>query len=186
MATRRTWLAKIRRAETHLAEFNDAFETLRRTEQPYDVTFAVEHFPNGDHLVVHGHLTPFGDDDDLAAVVGDIVANARDALDHIYTALTGRRDAHFPVYKTDIFQPDIDPSTGQDRNLKVRNLLTKDGTKMPSGALGIITAAQPYHAQSGFEELSNLAILQRLSNADKCRGAHGTSRLTLIEIRGRS
>lgn len=176
-AVRRTWWVKLRRAEKHLAEFNAEFERLRDTEQPYDVTTEVRAFSGVERLVVLGHLRPFSGDDDLAVVVGDIVANARDALDHIYVALTGRDDAHFPIFKSDIFQPDLDPKNGKDRNKPARDRLNADGQRMPPGALAIITSVQPYQAEPAFRELQTLATLQRLSNADKHRTLHVISQM---------
>lgn len=172
-AVRRTWWVKLRRAEQHLAEFNAELERLRNTVQPYDVTTEVRSFSAGDRLVVLGHLRPFSGDDDLAAVVGDIVANSRDALDHLYTVLTGRGNAHFPIFKSGIFQPGI----GNDHNKSARDRLAADGDRMPPGALDIIISVQPYHAEPAFRELQTLATLQRLSNADKHRTLHLISQM---------
>ena len=169
MAIRRTWWVKLRRAEKHLAEFETEFDRLRSTEQPYDVTTEIESAENGDWLIVRGNLRPFGGGDDMAAVVGDIVTNTRDALDHIHTALTGRDDTHFPIVTDDIWKPDPDPRTRKDRNKSKRDSFKKNTKGMTLGALALVSRLQPCKRDPDHPELDQLALLQRLSDADKHR-----------------
>ncbi|HXP18875.1 MAG TPA: hypothetical protein VN840_04420 [Streptosporangiaceae bacterium] len=123
-----------------------------------------------DYLTVRGYLLPLPDDgDDIAAIAGDFVANVRSALDHICVALTGRDDAQFPVFEQDIWQPDIDPRTGSDRNKTRRDSFKKWTRGMPPAALARINAVQPHAASPQSPELNPLALLTRISNADKHR-----------------
>jgi len=189
VSTRRTWWVKLRRAEKHLAEFKGEFDRLRDTDHPYDVVPGVQTDEHGSFLIVRGHLLPFAGDDELAAVVGDVVANTRDSLDHIETALTGSDEAHFPILRDDIWKRDIDPSTRRDRNKSRRDRFKKDTHGMPGGAFTLIKGLQPYVRHPQFPETDPLAVLRRFSNADKHRTLHVVSGMlyhptTTITING--
>jgi enamine deaminase RidA (YjgF/YER057c/UK114 family) len=170
MAVRRTWYAKLKRAEKHLSDFKDAFFRLRDGEYPYRITREIETHDNVDYLTIRGFLYPLPDDgDDIAAIAGDFAANVRDALDHICAALTSLDDAHFPIYEDDIWKRDIDPATRKDRNKPRRDSFQKNTRNMPAAALAHVRAVQPYRATPQTPELNPLATIRRMSNADKHR-----------------
>jgi hypothetical protein len=170
MTIRRTWWVKLRRAEKHLREFNQYFLWLRDTEQPYSVSCEIKSSDNVDYLIVRGYLPPLPvDGDDIAAIIGDLIANTRSALDHICVALTGHDHAQFPIFMEDVWQPNIDPATGKDRNKAGRDRFTKMTHGTPAAALTIVKSVQPYAASPQDPELNALALLNRISNADKHR-----------------
>jgi hypothetical protein len=170
MAVRRTWWVKLRRAEKHLGDFKGEFVRLRDTDNPYRISYEIHSHNNMDWLTVRGYLHPLPDDgDDIAAIIGDFVANTRAAMDHICVALTGRDDVQFPIFVEDIWKPDIDPRTGKDRNQGRRNSFAKNTRGMPADALALIERLQPHAASPQNPEGDALALLNRISNADKHR-----------------
>ena len=169
MTLRRTWWIKLRRAEKHLAEFKSEFSRLRDGAHPLRVSQEIMPGNGMDFLIVRGCLPPLTNDcDDIAAIVGDMIANTRSALDHICVALTGSDRAQFPVFTDDIWQPDIDPA-GKDRNKKRREDFKNWTRGMPAVALDLIKKVQPYAATQQWPASNPLAVLNRISNADKHR-----------------
>lgn len=167
-AVRRTWWAKLERADRHVAEFEAEFKRLQHERIPYLVTAQPYEFRTGTMLEARAE-PPEVYRDDVAAVVGDIVFNARSALDHLCVALSGNDRSQYPIFETDPWAVSEDPEV--ERINARRRQDFKGYTKgMPVGAVELIRASQPYVLE-GFPPpwLHPLAILKRLSNADKHR-----------------
>ena len=167
-AVRRTWWAKLERADRHVAEFEAEFKRLQHERIPYLVTAQPYEFRTGTMLEARAE-PPEVYRDDVAAVVGDIVFNARSALDHLCVALSGNDRSQYPIFEADPWAVSEDPEV--ERINARRRQDFKGYTKgMPVGAVELIRASQPYVLE-GFPPpwLHPLAILKRLSNADKHR-----------------
>lgn len=165
---RRTWWAKLERADRHVAEFEEEFERLQHERRPYVVTTQPYEFKTGTMLEARAE-PPEVYRDDVAAVVGDIVFNARSALDHLCVALSGNDRSQYPIFETDPWGVSDDTQVERlnGRRRQDFNGYTKG---MPERAIELIRESQPY-ALEGFPPpwLHPLAILNRLSNADKHR-----------------
>jgi hypothetical protein len=181
----RTWWVKLRRAEKHTAEFERALIRLGKKDKPYRIQRTIETYRNGDHLVIHGYSWKFNDGD-IAAIVGDIIFNTRAALDHIFVALTGHDEAQFPIYRVNIWQSDLDPKTGADRNEKRRNAFEKWATCTPAPAFALIKGAQPCLDWPDQAKFHPLSVLIALSNADKHRTILVMSPLVRVIANARS
>jgi hypothetical protein len=167
--TRRTWWVKIKRAKVHAAELQAEFMRLMENEQPFVVSTRVDTTQNGQHwLMATAEAGPFPGDD-IAAVVGDVISNTRAALDHVCVALSGNDNAAYPILTSDIWQFDPHPQTGKDRNAGRRHDFSSKTRGLPGPALALVKGAQPYIRSPQFPELHHLAVLNRLSNADKHR-----------------
>jgi hypothetical protein len=177
MAVRRTWWVKLRRADKHFGDFKCEFERLRDGDYPYRVSTEIKSHGKVDYLIVRGYLpAPTDAFDDIAAIVGDLIANARSAMDHVCVALTGNEKAQFPIFVENIWQPDPDPRTGKNRNKGRRDSFSKDTKGMPAAALALVKRLQPHMTIPQRPEDDPLAILNRISNADKHRTLMVTSR----------
>jgi hypothetical protein len=167
-APRRTWWAKLERADRHLAEFKREFERLRDTRISYEVTTDIHHFQAGDMLEAHA-VVPEVYRDDIAAIVGDVVFNTRSALDHLCVALSGNERSEYPIYEEDIWAPWDLPGV-KDPNTQRRKDFNGYTRGMPAAAVEFIKTHQPFAFEGLLPaRLRHLAILNRLSNADKHR-----------------
>ena len=167
-APRRTWWAKLERADRHVAEFEAEFERLQHERHPYVITTQPYEFKAGTMLEARAE-PPEVYRDDVAAVVGDIVFNARSALDHLCVALSGSDRSQYPILETDPWAVSEDPEV-ERINVRRRQDFKAYTKGMPARAIELIRASQPYVLE-GFPPpwLHPLAILNRLSNADKHR-----------------
>jgi hypothetical protein len=168
VAVHRTWLVKLRRAKKHLGEFRREVVRLQERERAYRVSTKIETHNDGDWLVVRGWL-PVYNGDRLAAVMGDIIFNARSALDHVYVVLSGKPRAQFPFFTADIRKPDFHPTTRQDLSPSRLNGFLQDTSGMPPDAAAFLEKIHPYATHPQMRESDALAILNRLCNADKHR-----------------
>jgi hypothetical protein len=168
---RPTWWVKLGRAEKHLAEFQAEFVRLRDTKQKCRVSTEVQTQHQTNSLLVRAYLPDYPEDD-IAAIVGDLLFNTRCALDHIYVFLSGDEGAEFPILTYDVWEADLDPCTGKDRNQPRRNSLLKHARKMPAGAFALINSLQPYVNLPEAPKDQVLAILNSFSNVDKHRRSH--------------
>lgn len=85
----------------------------------------------------------------LSVIVGDVVHNARSALDHLWAALIGSTKSSFPVER------DLD--TWNDAKAKVL-------CRVPKGAHAFVESLQPC---SGTDDGKLIGFLNTLSNRDK-------------------
>lgn len=171
MASSRTRLqgvdAKIVRAKIHI-------ETLEQQIVAY-LTPGVAKFPSKldrqkrtcrvtFHLLVEPPLP-------LSIIAGDVVHNARSALDHLWGALTRSSDSRFPCYR----------ETTKWDDAKADFLC-----RVPSAAHALVESLQPC---SGTNDGHLLGLLNMLSNRDKHKVIYLTATKAIdsqIELRSKS
>ena len=141
-AARRTWWAKLERADRHVAEFEAEFKRLQHERRPYIVTTQPYEFRTGTMLEARAEPSEVYRDD-VAAVVGDIVFNARSALDHICVALSGSDRARYPIFETDPWA-DSDDAEVKRLNARRRQDFERYTKGMPAKAIELIRETQPY------------------------------------------
>lgn len=180
-----SWRLKLDRADYHLIEVAEKVTTYADS-QSYR---AVKVRPaKGEQNVWRCVLEVTGQPDPmLAVVVGDVVHNARSALDHLVVSLVPRKyrfNASFPIRH-------VDP-----RRLNAAgDVADKDGLAsferairgLPPKAKALIERIQPYQADKPYFDA--LAVLSRLDNADKHReltviGRGLRDTLATVRIRG--
>jgi hypothetical protein len=168
-AKRRTWWAKLQRADRHVAEFTAEFHRLENERNPYIVTTRPYEFSAGTMLEARAEPVEVYRDG-VAAIVGDIIFNTRSALDHICVALSGNERSQYPIFESDPWAEAEDKGTAS-ANRRRREDFSAYTKGMPASAIELIRASQPYNNAVGFPPpwLDHLAILNRLSNADKHR-----------------
>lgn len=106
----------------------------------------------------------------LSIILGDVLYNLRSALDHLAVALVApsrRRNASFPIFVNDLWV--TDPATGgfvnaDDHARKAFDTATKT---MSDDALEVVRSLQPFRTHPLAPDTSPLAVLNRLSSADK-------------------
>jgi hypothetical protein len=164
--SRAQWRLKLGRAEHH---FNELERHIRAycDRHPYEVRRV--HEPNLDpHIWSYRlHITE-QPEANVALAMGDVVHNARAALDYLAHALApkGRR-TFFPIEKLDRWATD---DTGEllVGNDEARKRFASAVRGIPADAVAVVHALQPYAAD--VPELHPLAFLSKLDNADKHRG----------------
>jgi hypothetical protein len=168
-------LAKVKRAEAHIAELDEAIKRLMSSPQkPYRIEG--QHDRSGKRFEFWGYSKDVPPD--LSLMAGDAVHNLRSSLDHMMWALAEKNGVpHRSVQfvgrtKASDFRKD-------------RQALRCIG----SAALQILEKLQPYHATSPLH--SPLYVLTELSNRDKHRlliavGARSTlgPALRAVEVPG--
>jgi len=162
-----SWWLKLDRAEKHFQELK--FEVERYKEShPYEAVRIVggpkckEH-PTGNcwryRLKITRQLEPMG-----AVILGDVLYNARSALDHLAVSLvpsTRRSHASFPIRLEDPFAKGSDPEGRRSFGTAIEG--------MPTEAVAVIKAVQPYWRSPEAAPWNVLALLSRFENADKHR-----------------
>lgn len=165
-----SWWLKIGRAEKHLQELEAEVDRYTRTH-PFEAVRVVEGPPCCQHLDCWRYRlrVTHQPDPNLAIIAGDVLHNARSALDHLAVALSPpsrRRNASFPIEVEDIW-------ARKDRRYVVRDSgrrrrFNSAVTGMPQPAIALIKKVQPY--RRGDKALIHaLYLLSRLENADKHR-----------------
>jgi hypothetical protein len=149
-----TWWAKIRRADKHLQEFIVELARLQSLTVDFEVTHQREIIDGVDLLVVHGFVENVVTND-VATVVGDILANTRDSLDHLMKGLTGGRRVNFPILEVE----------NEERFRKV----TVD---MVPEARALVLAVQPFKIPEFSTKADPLSVLRQMSNTDKHSTLH--------------
>lgn len=164
-----SWHLKIKRAEKHLKELDTEVSTYAPS-RPYIAERVVQ--PKGKkHIWQYVVRIMEQPDLNIAIIVGDVLHNARSALDHIVVASvpsSRRPKASFRIEFQDIFARSEDGS-----------YLVKDDearTRFDSALRGIhpdartlIETFQPYRMGAQKVFVDPLGILSRLENADKHR-----------------
>lgn len=159
---------KLRRSLRHLRELEVAIDAYAKAH-PYKV---VPHESNE----VHPRRRTFyafvnqPPDPALSIVLGDVLYNLRSALDHLAVAFVApgrRRNASFPIFVDDLWA--TDPATGcyvnaDEHARKAFDTATKT---MSDDALEVIRSLQPFRTHPHAPATSPLALLNRLSSADK-------------------
>jgi hypothetical protein len=103
----------------------------------------------------------------VALIAGDVVHNTCSIFDHLAVALTGRRDAAFPIYYEDPWETTPDGSLMPQRE-KPRVRFESDIAGASSEAVEVIKELQPYNAGEDWVN-HPLGIISKLDNADKHR-----------------
>ncbi len=163
MSSTASWWLKIKRANEHLSELEEAVRRYADS-RPYEAAGGVQ-AEHDHHDVSYSLRITRKPDPEIAAIVGDIAHNARSALDHIAVALAPRkrhRDAAFPVATEDIWLKD--GRRYRSRDHKARRSYRSKVKGIDLRAQAIINAAQPYNHGG---EAHILAVLNRLENVDK-------------------
>lgn len=171
-----SWWLKLKRAEKHLTELKDYTASFSDT-RPYDTELRVEREPERTHYIVRAYLRD-PPDYTPSIIIGDCIHDIRSALDHIVAELTEpvelRERSSFPIYEKNIRQP----------GFKAQREAFRTATEgLPDHALAFVEQVQPYHRGED-APLDPLAILHRLSNADKHRELIVTSRALLEPATG--
>jgi hypothetical protein len=156
-----SWYLKLDRAEYHL---NDLYTEIGRfiDDKPYDIVRVPEcrKHPDCWRYILRTRAV----DPSCALILGDAVHNMRSALDHLAVALSGHRQASFPILTDDIEQP----RTKKDREARTRFNRAVEG--MPPEAVATIKTFQPYHERTEIERRTQgLAVISYIDNADKHR-----------------
>lgn len=159
---------KIRRAREHLDVLQDALQEFKRRD-PYEVTCEAD--TKADQYIVRLKVRE-RPPPEWSPLIGDIVHNARSALDHLAYQLVrknGRSPTNntaFPVFTEDPFDVNAHPTV-----LAAGKALERWGRqtdRMDPDDIALIKIVQPYKSDDdpGFHPL---AILNNLSNWDKHR-----------------
>ena len=173
-------LLKMRRAEKHFQELQDAVKAFVGSD-PYAVVNEPDAKPNHHvaRLKIERQPPP-----ELSPIIGDIIHNARSALDHLVWLLvkkagnnpTDRKASgrpQFPIFTKNPF----DPATEQWKNAKgTWDSYTKGLDRVD---VGIIKRMQPYSSPFG-PDLHPLARLNELSNWDKHRELHFVGQVGVV------
>lgn len=137
------------------------------TRHPLSLVTETERHDFGDVVVVRDHLPGPAEADDIATIVGDIVANTRDALDHIYGVLAPDERRAFPIFTRDPLAADAEGGV-----VRRWNRFEQDCRQMRTIASALVEDVQPIRRFPQFPGTDPLAVLQRMSNADKHRTLH--------------
>jgi hypothetical protein len=149
-----TWWAKIRRADKHLHEFIFELARLQSLTVEFDVMTEHDVVAGVDLLIVHGYVDNVGTND-LAAVVGDILSNTRDSLDHIMKGLTRRRRFNFPMLE--------EPGDEYFERATIG---------MAPEAKALVHSVQPFMNPEFGPKQDPLSVLRRMCNTDKHSTLH--------------
>ncbi len=103
----------------------------------------------------------------IAVVAGDVVHNARTLFDHLAVAITGRRDASFPVCYEDPWETLSDGTLMPERQ-KARAGFKQAVDGASEEAVAVIMELQPFAAGDAWAT-HPLGIINKLENTDKHR-----------------
>jgi hypothetical protein len=167
-----SWWLKLKRAKKHLAELEEYTAALTEVH-PYETQLTINREVNHTDYIVRAFLQTPLIDFTPAIIIGDVIHNARSALDHVIAALTEppelREHSSFPIYEEDIWRP------GFKAQRKTSNTATEG---LPEPARAFVKDIQPY--RRGKDAIRDpLALLNRFSNADKHRELIVTTRSLL-------
>jgi hypothetical protein len=164
----RSFELKLSRSRRHLRELEVAIESYAETH-PYKV---VPHEDNTVHPLKRTFYAFVNQPPDpaLSIILGDVLYNLRSALDHLAVALVApkrRRRASFPIFVDDLWA--TDPASGSYVNADdhARQAFDTATKTMSDEALDVIRSLQPFRTHPHAPEKSPLAVLNRLSSADK-------------------
>lgn len=169
-----SWWLKVERAEKHFQELQGEIDRYTATH-PFEAVRLTGRPKCKEHRDCwrYGPRVTNQPGPSIAIVAGDVLHNARSALDHLAVALvprSRRRSASFPIELEDIWA-----QRGhwwwrhyvvRDQGRRQRFASAIDG--MSSGAIAIIRKVQPYNRGDKAPE-HVLYLLSKLENADKHR-----------------
>jgi hypothetical protein len=157
--------AKLDRAKEHLDALRaEAAAWLK----PYTDAKAVHFGRDGDWHTVSAAPFAMPTDPRIAAIAGDFVTNLRATLDYIVWQAV-LRDGKQPTERNQF--PIFEVREQFEREVKFRKRGVEKsalhGVQIDGDAWTIIEQAQPFNSSPRFPYLAHLAVLRRLSNADK-------------------
>lgn len=165
MSSRESWRLKFDRAQEHFRDFKRGVQAYSESH-PYK---AVRGSPPEDHKDIWLYRLQITEQPDphIGLIAGDLVHNLRSALDHLAVAITGRRDAAFPIHHEDPWELDQSGQLISSRE-KARAAFTAAIDGAPDEAITVIQELQPFAAGSEWAT-HPLGLVGRLDNADKHR-----------------
>lgn len=163
--SRESWWLKLERAEENFRDLTD--EILRYTNtNPYEAVRAPPPDEQPDIWLYRLRITE-QPDARVALIAGDLAHNIRTIFDHLAVAVTGHRDASFPVCYKDPWETLSDGSLRPEREKARASFESKlDGAS--TDAVALVKALQPYSAGDDWAN-HPLGIISKLDNADKHR-----------------
>jgi hypothetical protein len=171
----RSWRLKLARAEEHFGDLEELIRPLRE-RRAYPVSERVE---CEDDAEVRVWRVNFAEPDEafVQILVGELMFNARSALDHIACAMVPSdrrtrqvmRATQFPIFTSDI--DELDPTTGKYAHPNERGNWQRMTQGLPDDAIPLLKGLQPYmfRPEKGPDNHA-FAILHAFQNADKHRG----------------
>lgn len=169
-----SWRLKLLRAEQHFADLEELTKPLRE-RRAYPVTERLE-YKDDAHVRVWRVSFPDPDEAFFQIVVGELMFNARSALDHIACAMVPpdrrtrqvMRNTQFPIFTCNI--DEMDPITGKYVHPNARGRWERMTRGLPDDAVPLLKRLQPYMfgPEKGPENHA-FAILNAFQNADKHR-----------------
>jgi enamine deaminase RidA (YjgF/YER057c/UK114 family) len=169
-----SWRRKVDRAEEHLRDFVERITPFQE-RRTYPVSEGFEGEGDERHYVRRVNF-PEPHDPMLAILAGEIMFNARSALDHLAAALvpaSGRtrrivKDTQFPIFSVDV--DEVDPLTGKHAHRNERANFERMTKGFPARAVPLVKGLQPYMLSPKVDPAHHaFSILADLQNADKHR-----------------
>lgn len=164
-----SYLAKLTRAEKHLADLQDAIDAyggVGTASRPYTLRKRVE---GQDKREVHRlHFTRSPANTEIPLIAADAIYNMRSSLEHLIAALapaSGRDKLTFLISWRAVWEPDVE---GEDmRRRKARHVWRAIERALAPEAVTVLKRLQPPDDAGPGEEDHDLRILNRLSNTDR-------------------
>jgi hypothetical protein len=163
--SRESWWLKLDRAEENFRDLT--YEILQYTNaHPYEAVRATPPKQQPDIWLYRLRVTQ-QPQPRIALIAGDLTHNIRTIFDHLAVAITGRRDASFPVCYQDPWETLSDGRLMPEREKARASFESKiDGAS--EDARTLIRELQPYSAGDDWAD-HPLGIVSKLDNADKHR-----------------
>lgn len=157
-----SFVSKLSRAETHLAELSRAIESYSGTH-PYEVVYRME----GQLRVPFLKFTSNPDNTDIPVIAGDVVQNLYAGLNHLAVLLARRNRGSimFPIFWQGVWEPAQSGENGQ--LTKDRERWTTYVRDMRPQAVTILKQLQPPDDGDRAGEIHKLRLIQRLANTDR-------------------
>jgi hypothetical protein len=164
-----SYLAKLARAEKHLADLKDAIDVyggVGTSSHPYTLRKRVEGYDKRE--VYRLHFTRSPANTEIPLIAADAIYNMRSSLEHLIAALapaSGRDKLTFPIFWRGVWEPDIE---GEDmRRRKARHVWRAIDKALAPEAVAALKLLQPPDDAGPGEKDHDLRILNRLSNTDR-------------------
>ena len=164
-----SFLAKLERAEHHLAELRGAIEIYRGTDKksrPYTVQKRIEGKRASE--VWRLHFTQSASNTNIPIIAADAIYNLRSGLDHLMSAMVPpkkRGSVMFPIFWRTVWRADVDGENEQRR--KDRERWRSDVETLPDPAVEYLKRLQPPDDDQHAQTPDGLRLLNQLSNKDR-------------------
>src|SRR5665647_3685417 len=137
-----SFLAKLSRAEKHLADLQAAIDTWAGPPHPYAVSKRVEGHRKREVYRLEFSRSPANTD--IPLIAADAIYNMRSSLEHLIVALApakGRDRLTFPIYWRGVWEPSVE---GEDkRRRKARHVWRLIEDALPIEAVTRLKQLQP-------------------------------------------